>query len=100
MTDDQKRFMMYVAWTNPDSTSTVAKDGIAAVSECLLTTGADPLADQPTLDCDWATASVGVISYDIKPVASWDWKPEVFDASDDVVPDATDNAGNICTELW
>ena len=34
MTDDQKRFMFYVAWTNPDTTSTVAKDGIAAVTEC------------------------------------------------------------------
>ena len=100
MTADEKRYMMYVAWTNPDSTSTVAKDGIAAVSECILTVGAQLASSQPTLKCTWAAKDPGVIAYDIKPTASWDWKAEVMDATDDVNFDATDNDGNICTELW
>ena len=51
MTDDQKRYIFYVAWTNPDTTNEVAKDGIAAVTECSLTAGPSATADQPTLDC-------------------------------------------------
>ena len=73
------RYIFYVAWTNPDSTSTVAKDGIAAVTECKLTAGAPAATDQPTLACTWITAIPGTLVYDIKPIANFDWKQEVMD---------------------
>ena len=48
-------FMFYLAWNNPDSTGSVAKDGIYARHICTLTTGTPAASAQPTLSCVWMT---------------------------------------------
>ena len=39
------KFIFYVAWSNPNSTEQVAKDGMMLTLECTLTAGADPLVN-------------------------------------------------------
>lgn len=97
--------MFYVAWSNPNSTETVAKDGIYATTGCTLTAGAAILTDQPALVCAWDTKDTSgtpLVTYDIHPIANYDSANSVFDTAntgaDDVTPDATDT--QICTELW
>ena len=44
-TAGMETFQFYVAWSNPDSTGVVAKDGIFATIECTLTVGTSATTD-------------------------------------------------------
>ena len=83
-------FQFYVAWSNPNSTEDVSKDGILAITTCTLTTGADSALNQPTLVCIWK-APDGSTVYDLKPVANYDSPASVYDSAvggtDNVTPD-------------
>jgi len=47
-------WQFYVAWTNPTQTGAGStKDGVYALHDCTLTTGAAPATDQPFLGCTW-----------------------------------------------
>ena len=88
--------MFYVAWSNPDSTGSVQRDGIYATINCTLTAGAVAASTQPTLVCDWVTQD-STVKFDIHPVAAYDSGSSVLDTTDDVTATATTQ---ICTELW
>lgn len=90
----------YVAWANPDTSSSLTYDGIQGRLIGKLTTGNAASGTRAFVNVIWDDSAAGV--YDISPTTSYDSSDAAQDTStnDVTVVDPVDDAGEHCTEMW
>ena len=90
----------YLAWKNPDTSSSLTYDGIQARTISTMTTSVDGSA-RPTMEILWDRSGDAI--FDIKPSTTYNTADtEWDDAADDNVELVTpaDATTDLCTEVW
>ena len=90
----------YVAWANPDTSSSLTYDGIQGRLIGKVTTGNAASGTRAFVNVIWDNSATAI--YDISPTTSYDSSDAAQDTStnDVTVVDPADDTGDHCKELW